>query len=149
MSHGTVGEHASGTPTERTAGGYVDTSEQGVMSGWVVFAGTFLGLASLFSLSAGIAALVNRAFFNSGGLYYHNFTAAAWSWIGIGALQLLAAMLIFGGVAFGRWLGIALASISALAWMLSIGVYPLWGFIVLVADALVIYGLAAHGGRDG
>ena len=150
MSHGTVGEHAAGTPTEnRTADGYAATGEQGMMSGWVVFAGTFLGLASLFSISAGIAGLVNRAYFDTGGLLYHNFTVASWSWIGIGALQLLTAMLIFGGVGLGRWLGIALASLSALAWMLAIGAYPLWGFIVLTADALVIYGLSAHGGRDG
>ncbi len=73
---------------------------------------------------------------------------ASWSWIGIGALQLLAAMMIFARVGLGRWLGILLASLSALAWMLAIGAYPLWGFVVLTADALVIYGLAAHGAED-
>ena len=73
---------------------------------------------------------------------------ASWSWIGIGALQLLAAVMIFGRVGLGRWLGILLASLSALAWMLAIGAYPLWGIIVLTADALVIYGLAAHGAED-
>lgn len=150
MAHGTVGDNAAGVPAQsRGTEGYVATGERrDVMSGWVVFAGTFLGLASLFSIAAGISGLVNRAYFNTGGLLYHNFTVASWSWIGIGALQLLTAMLIFGRVGLGRWLGIALASLSALAWMLAIGAYPLWGLMVLTADALVIYGLAAHGGHD-
>jgi hypothetical protein len=150
MSHGTIGEHAAGTPAQnQTADGYVAPVEQrGVMSGWVIFAGTFLGLASLFSIAAGISGLVNRAYFDTAGLLYHNFTVASWSWIGIGALQLLAAMMIFARVGLGRRLGLLLASLSALAWMLAIGAYPLWGLIVLTADALVIYGLAAHGAED-
>ena len=41
----------------------------------------------------------------------------------------------------GRWLGITIASLSALITVFVIFVFPLWSIAVLALDCLVIYGL--------
>jgi hypothetical protein len=48
---------------------------------------------------------------------------------------------------FARWIGIvagAVLAISAFWWM---PYYPVWSLTYVIIGVLVVYGLAAHGGR--
>lgn len=67
----------------------------------------------------------------------------------VGALQILAAFSIWRGGAFGRWFGIAVATLDAIAALLSIPGCPVWSLAVFTIDVLIIYGLAVHGGGRG
>ena len=52
------------------------------------------------------------------------------------------------GSQFSRWIGIfagAVMAISAVWWM---PYYPVWSLVYIVIGVLVIYGLAAYGGKE-
>ena len=116
-------------------------------SGWVTFAGVMLFTVGLLNIIWGIAAIGDSSFFVQDTRYILS-GLNTWGWIVliIGALQLAAAFSIWAGGAFGRWFGIAVASVNAIAALLSIPAYPFWGLAVFAVDVLVIYGLAAYGG---
>lgn len=60
---------------------------------------------------------------------------------------IVCAALVFTGSEVGRWLGItaaAIGCISAIWWM---PYYPIWSLTYIAIGALVIYALAAYGGR--
>ncbi|MGZ6651793.1 MAG: DUF7144 family membrane protein, partial [Solirubrobacteraceae bacterium] len=72
-----------------------------------------------------------------------------WGWIAIafGAIEFLAALSIWRGGAFGRWFGIFVAGLAVIAAMMMIPAYPFWALTLVAIDLLVIYGLAAYGGK--
>ena len=60
----------------------------------------------------------------------------------------LASFAVLRGSQFARWIGItggALLAISAFWWM---PYYPVWSLAYVLIGVLVLYGLAAYGGRD-
>jgi hypothetical protein len=67
--------------------------------------------------------------------------------MGFGAIELLTALSIWRGGAFGRWFGIFVASVAVIAAMMMIPAYPLWALTLVAIDFMVIYGLAVYGGR--
>jgi hypothetical protein len=131
-------------PTRSPEG--VEMSQQrAVGSGWASFSGVLFMIAGFWNLFAGIAALARKEYFSAAGLLYHNLQLWGWVWLVVGAIQLITSWLIISQRESGRVLGIILASISMLVWFLSIGAYPLWGVLVVTIDALILYGLIAHG----
>lgn len=113
-------------------------------TGWFDFAGTMMLLAGGFNVTAGIVNLVKKEYFIQGGLTYDKLRMWGWIWLGVGIVQLLVGIGIFTRNEFARITGIVIASLSALAWLLSLGAYPWWGIIIMVIDGFVIYGLTAH-----
>ena len=71
-----------------------------------------------------------------------------WIVLGIGVLQLIAALSIWAGGEFGRWIGVIGASLGVLGALLSIPGFPLWSVCVFSLNVLVVYGLTAYGGRQ-
>jgi hypothetical protein len=116
--------------------------------GWLLFATIILAIVGVLNIIYGIAALGNSAFFVDDTQYILS-GLNTWGWITLilGALQLLACLSIYRGGQFGRWFGIIAASFSAIASLLSIPAYPFWSLAVFAVDLLIIYGLAAYGGR--
>jgi hypothetical protein len=54
---------------------------------------------------------------------------------------------IWAGGTFGRWFGIAVATVNAIVALLSVPAYPFfWSLAVFAVDVLVIHGLAAYDG---
>lgn len=141
----------NGTRTElpRTS---TSTPESWEMShrgaGWIVFASIMFVTAAALNAIWGIAAISNAHFF-VGNASYILSDLNTWGWVAIGfaALQALAAISIYRGGAFGRWFGIAIAGFAIVAAMMSIPAYPLWSLVLVTIYLLVIYGLAAYGGR--
>ena len=120
--------------------------ERGV--GWVLFAGIMIFIAGTLNCIWGIAAIDKASFFIEDQRYIIS-DLSTWGWIVliIGILQVIAAFSIFAGNAYGRWIGIITASVSAIGALLSIPGYPLWSIAVFGLDILVIYGLVAYGGQ--
>ena len=65
----------------------------------------------------------------------------------LGAVQILAAYSVWNGNQFGRWFGIVTAGLSSISALMSLPAYPFWSLAIFAVDILVIYGLAAYGGR--
>ena len=135
----------SGTTTSSPdGGGYADV-EKG--SGWLLFAGIMIVMVGVLNVIYGIAAIDNANFFVANQKYILS-GLNTWGWVMliVGALQILAAFSIWSGGGLGRWLGIGLASLNAIAALLSLPAYPFWSLAVFTIDILIIYGLAAYGG---
>jgi hypothetical protein len=118
-------------------------------AGWVLFAGIMLMVAATLDVIWGIAAVAGSGFFVAGADYILITSLATWGWIaiGFGALQFLAALSIWRGGEFGRWFGILVAGIALVGALMSMPAYPFWALTLVALDVLVIYGLAAYGGR--
>jgi hypothetical protein len=119
--------------------------------GWLTFAGVMLMFAGVLNVIWGIAAIDDSAFFTDEGRYVIFDDLNTWGWflLIVGALQLFAAFSIWSGGEFGRLIGIASAALSALVILFTVNAYPFAAFMVFIIDILVIYGLAAYGGKAG
>jgi hypothetical protein len=118
-------------------------------AGWVLFAGIMLMLGAMLNVIWGIAALAGSGFFVAGADYILITSLNTWGWIaiGFGALELLAALSVWRGGGFGRWFGIFVAGIALIGALMSMPAYPFWSLTLVAIDMLVIYGLAAYGGK--
>ncbi len=116
--------------------------------GWLIFASTVLGLAGIMSAIHGIVALSRSKFYTADAVYVFS-DLRTWGWIvlGIGVLLIVAAMGTLSGSAFGRWFGIIVAGLAVPLAMMSIPAYPFWALVLVAVNVLVIYGLAAYGGK--
>ena len=114
-------------------------------SGWAVFAGVLFLLAGIFHAMWGIAALANDDNFAADELLFGDLSLWGIFYLALGSAQIAIAWLIGKGSRTGRWLGLVFASASAVVAMASFGAHPLWSAAIIIADLLVIYGLAVHG----
>ena len=123
------------------------TEERG--AGWIAFAGIMLSIVGILNIIYGIAAIGDSSFFVHNTKYIlSNLNTWGWVTLIIGVIQLVAAFSIWSGGEFGRWIGIFVAGVSMIGALLSLPAYPLWSLAVFAIDVLIIYGLAAYGGRS-
>jgi hypothetical protein len=119
-------------------------------AGWVMFAGIMVFIAAVLNCIWGIAAIDKASFFVDDAKFIMS-DLSTWGWIilGVGLVQMVAAFSIWAGGEFGRWIGIVGAGAGAIAALLSLPGYPFYSLAVFAIDVLVLYGLAAYGGRQG
>jgi hypothetical protein len=134
------GEQAGRLPYEE----YEDAHGQGL----VTFAGVMLMIAAVLNTLYGIAAIDKANFFVNDAKYvFGNLNTWGWFLVALGVLQYFAAFAIWRGTGWGRWFGVACASINAILQTLWIPAYPVLAMTILTLDIIVIYGLLAYGGR--
>jgi hypothetical protein len=126
--------------------GAQERSEQG--AGWIVFAAIMLVLAGCLSIIWGIAAVSSSHFFVANATYILS-GLNTWGWVAMcfGVLEFIAAASIWRGGEFGRWFGMVVAGLAAIVAMLTIPAYPFWSLTLFALYVLVVYGLAAYGGK--
>jgi hypothetical protein len=117
--------------------------------GWVLFAGVMIMIAGFLNAIYGIAGIDSSSAFVGGSHYVIFDNLSTWGWIHllIGIVQLFAAFSIWNRNPFGRVIGIASASISAIAILMFSNAFPFVAFGIFIIDLLVIYGLVAYGAR--
>jgi hypothetical protein len=116
---------------------------ESTLSGWWVFAGVLLLVAGVLNIIWGIAAIGDSKFFTANATYIIS-GLHTWGWITLilGVLELVAAFSLWSGGEFGRWFGIIVGSLNAIAALLSIGAYPLWALAVFALSIIIVYKLA-------
>jgi hypothetical protein len=116
--------------------------------GWIVFAGTMLGVVGTLNVIYGIAAISNSRFYVHDVAYLFG-SLKTWGWFLLiaGAIQVISAVGIWSGNQAARWVGIASAAANAVIQMLAIPSYPFLSLTLFALDILVMYGLLAYGGR--
>ena len=119
--------------------------------GWKVFAGIMILIVGVLNVFDGLVGLTQESYverFTNGQLPVTN-NIKTWSWVVliIGVVMILAGLLIFSGNMFGRVVGILVASLNLLVQLAYLNHNTFWSFTMILIDILVIYGLAAHGGR--
>ena len=118
--------------------------------GWVVFAAIVLGVAGVMRFFDAIWAFSYHGVLPEnleGAIFGHSLKTYGWVYLVVAVVLLLCGFLVLTGSQSGRWVGIAagaIGCISAIWWM---PYYPIWSLTYIVIGALVIYALAAYGGK--
>ena len=126
-------------------------SDADAPSGWLFFAGTVLGIAGIMRIFDGIWAFRYDGAIPDqleGAILGTSLSSYGWLWIIIGIILILSSFAVLARSQFARWIGIiagAVLAISAVSWM---PYYPVWSLVYVGIGVLVIYALAAHGGRS-
>jgi len=125
-----------------------DTTPAREGEGWLLFAWIMMATVSILNVIYGLAAIGDSSFFVHDTRYILS-GLNTWGWVTlfIGILQGTAAFSIWAGGQYGRWFGIGMAALSSIAALMSIPAYPLWSLAIFAVDILIIYGLAAYGGK--
>ena len=135
---------AAGSHGELPYEEYEDEHGQGL----VTFAGVMLMIAAVLNLLYGIAAIGKANFFVHGARYvFGDLRTWGWFLVALGVLQAFAAFAVWRGASWGRWFGVACASVNAILQTLWIPAYPVLAMTILTLDIIAIYGLMAYGGR--
>ena len=141
---------AAYSPPPRPESGQLDASyyDDAHGQGLVTFAGVMLMIAGVLNTLYGIAAIDSASVFVGDARYVFG-DLSTWGWfvLVLGILQIFAALAIWRGTAWGRWFGIACASVNAILQVLWMPSYPILAMVILPLDILAIWGLLWYGGR--
>jgi hypothetical protein len=109
---------------------------------WWIFAGILLGISGVLNVIWGIAAISESHFFVLN-THYILSELKTWGWITLilGAAQLIAAVSLFAGGAYGRWFGVLTAALVAIASLFDIPAYPFWSLCVFALSVIILYQL--------
>jgi hypothetical protein len=119
--------------------------------GWLIFAGTVLGIAGImrifdaiwaFSYHGAVPENLENAIFG------HSLKTYGWVYLVVGIVLIVCSGGVMVRSQISRWIGIfagAVMAISAIWWM---PYYPVWSLTYIFVGVLVIYGLAVHGHRE-
>jgi hypothetical protein len=129
----------------RSDGAYLD-EDRGY--GWVMFAGIMIMIAGTLNVIYGIAAIANAHFYVANARYVFG-DLNTWGWVVmlLGAVQVCAALGIWAKAGWARWLGVAVASVNAIAQLIFLPSYPFLSLALFAVDVVIVYGLVAYGGR--
>ena len=113
--------------------------------GWIAFAGVYLLVAGVTANVSGLAALTDRDVLAGEGLAWA--TPTTWGWTSLagrragdgGRTRVLARRLV------GRVLAVTVAFGGLFRNFLSVGAYPLWSILALVANGLVLWAVTVYG----
>src|SRR4029453_3452531 len=114
-------------------------------SGWGVFAGAMLVVASVLNAIYGFSAIYNDDYVAEEEFLYGPVSLWGWLAVGIAVVMLITALGVFVRNAMAEYFGIFIAAVNALVHLMAIGGATALSIVVIAVDALIIYGLAAHG----
>jgi hypothetical protein len=120
-------------------------------SGWavggVMFAGVLMIMVGVFQVIAGIAAISEDDFYVKAENYVFNLDVSAWGWIHLilGLLVVFAGWALIAGRVWGGMVGIAIATLVAIANFFWIPYYPFWSILTIGLAVWVIWALTRPG----
>ncbi len=117
--------------------------------GWMIWAAVWMWILGFFHALAGFAAIVEDEIFVATPNYVYALDITTWGWVHLilGIVVLIAGFSLFNGSVWARSVGVFLAVISTVANFLWLPYYPIWGLVMITANAFVIWALTVHG-RD-
>ncbi len=116
--------------------------------GIVTFAGIMLMIAGVLNTVYGIAAIDSASVFEANARYvFGDLKTFGWFVLALGVLQIFAALAIWRGTSWGRWFGVACATVNAILQVLWLPSYPILAMIILPLDILALWGLLWYGGK--
>jgi hypothetical protein len=114
-------------------------------TGWLLFAGAYLLVAGAMNGIWGLAALTEREILREDELAWANLTTWGWLSLAAAASQLLAGALVLARRLVGRVLAGVIAFAGLFVNFLSIGAYPIWSILAVVANGLVLWAVTVYG----
>ncbi len=131
--------------TEYERDRYYVEDEDGSSTGWPAFVAIFLVIAGTLNIIWGITALDNKHFFHESSVLWTHLNTWGWIAIIIGAIQVAGSALVASRHASGAVIAGFLAFCGIMLNFLSLGAYPVWSVILIVADTMVLWAVTVHG----
>ena len=125
-------------------------STGGAWSGWIVFASTLMVILGSFHAIAGLVGIFDEDYYRVGenGLVVSvDYSTWGWTHLVLGILVACAGGALLRGATWARIVAIVLAVASSIANLVFMAAYPLWSFIMITINFLVIYAVTVHGDR--
>jgi hypothetical protein len=118
-------------------------------AGVISFAAVMMMLTGTLQALTGLDALFEDESYVTTPNYLSGFNVTAWGWIHLitGIVVAVAGFAVLSSATWARVVGIIVAVLSAIANFLFIPYYPFWSLLIIALDVLVIWALAAYGGR--
>ncbi len=118
---------------------------RGTVVTFTAVGGTLMVLAGLWGVIVGLVALSKShiGFTAPATGYTYYWTNHGWGWVELilGIVIFAAGVCVFLGMAWARYLGAALAVLSAIAHFMLIPYTPVWSIVMIAIDAFIIWAL--------
>jgi hypothetical protein len=118
----------------------------GERSTWIAFAGVMMVILGSLDALWGLAAILNNEVVVVGGHGALIFDLTTWGWVQLllGVLVGLTGLGLLVGNAVARVLGISLLAINAILQIVWFSAAPLWAFLMIILDVVIIYQLTVN-----
>jgi hypothetical protein len=122
----------------------------GEYSGWIAFAGVMMFILGSLDALWGLAAIVNDEVVVVGGQGALIFDITTWGWahLILGSLIALAGLGLLTGNTAARVAGIFLVAVNAVAQIVWFPAAPLWAFLMIILDTIILYQLTMNWTAD-
>ena len=146
---------SSGTYVPRPAPGYDDVRYEqegpsGLALGLTLMAAAFLMISGVFDFFSGLAALIRGSFFVTLPHYAFSVSVHTWGWLHLimGAVVFVVGAALLTDHLWARIAGVVIASFSAVMNFVLLPYQPVWAFVVIALDVLVIWALLTPRNRQ-
>jgi hypothetical protein len=121
------------------------TGERGP-TGWVIFAAVMMILIGSLNFFYGLAAIVNDQVVVVGGHGAIIADITAWGWVTLllAIVLVLTALGLLVGAEWARWAAVFFVTVNAIEQVWIFPAAPLWAFMVILLDVIIIYNLTAR-----
>lgn len=122
----------------------------GAYSGWIAFAGVMMLILGSLDAFWGLAAILNNEIVVVGGQGALIFDITTWGWVHLilGSLVALTGLGLISGNAAARVAGIFFVAVNAVAQVVWFPAAPLWAFLMIILDTVIIYQLTVNWTAD-
>jgi hypothetical protein len=122
----------------------------GQSSTWIAFAGVMMLIIGSLDMLWGLAAIFNDEIVVVGGHGALIFDITAWGWIQLllGVLIAVTGLGLLTGNTAARWVGVFLIGLNAVLQVVWFPAAPLWAFLIIILDIVLIYQLMINWTED-
>jgi hypothetical protein len=116
------------------------------LTGFAMFAGVLMIVVGVWSVLAGLAAILNDNLYINTPEYVYSFDLTGWGWahLILGALVALAGVGVLQGATWARVVGVTVAVLSLFANFAFIPYFPIWSILIIALDVIVIWALVTY-----
>jgi len=113
---------------------------------WVVFAASIMVIVGFLNFFYGLAAIVNDEVVVVGGHGAIIADLTSWGWVTLilSVVLVMTGFGLFSGAPWARVAGILIVTINAIEQVWIFPAAPLWAFIVILLDVIIIYNLTVR-----
>jgi hypothetical protein len=115
----------------------------------VIFAGSIMVIVGFLNFFYGLAAILNDEVVVVGGHGAIIADLTTWGWVTlvVAVVLVLTGFGLFSGAEWARVVGVLIVGLNAIEQVWIFPAAPLWAFIVILLDVIIIYNLTARWGE--
>ncbi|WP_019146297.1 DUF7144 family membrane protein [Aeromicrobium massiliense] len=130
------------TPPGRRSNGRASTADAFAWA-TIAVAGSLLATVGVLQVLQGLSALAEDDVFAISTDYWAALDLTTWGWVhvGVGAVAAAVGIALLTGATWARVAGLLLATVSVVTNFAFIPYYPVWAFVLITIDVVVLWAL--------